>query len=132
MATTTADPRLPPGRVWFAIAAPPAVWAVQQWAVWFLDSYACTQSHTWSLSRAAAQGAEIVVSVVALGIAVAALVAARSAWRRSQDRGVTQVHGRARPDFMAATALFVSASFTLGVFWAGWPALILQACEPYR
>jgi hypothetical protein len=132
MATTTADPPLPVGRVWFAILAPPAAWAVQQWAIWFLDSYACTQSRVWSLSRGAAHAAEIFVSVIALLVALAALAVAIRAWRESQDPGVAQVHGRARPDFMAATALFVSASFTLGVFWAGWPPLILRACEPFR
>ena len=132
MAVTTADPAQPPGRIWFAIIAPTAAWAVQQWAIWFLDSYACTASRAWSLSRSAAHAAEIGVSVVALIVALAALAAALRAWRSSQDRSVMQVHARARPDFMAATALFVSASFTLGVFWAGWPALILQACEPFR
>jgi hypothetical protein len=132
MTTTTADPPLPQGRVWFAILAPPAAWAVQQWAVWFLDSYACTQSRPWALTRAAAHAAEIAVSGVALLIALVALALALSAWRRSRDPSVAQMHGRARPDFMAGTALIISALFSLGVFWAGWPSLILSACEPYR
>jgi hypothetical protein len=120
----------PSGRIWFAIIAAPAAWAVQQWAVWFLDSYACAQPPAWS--PAAARGVAIAVSAIALLVALAALIAALRAWRRSRDPAITQIHARTRPDFMAAVALFVSASFALGVFWAGWPTLILQPCEPFR
>ncbi len=132
MVTVTADPPSPSGRIWFAIIAAPLAWAVQQWLVWFLDTHACSQIRFWGLSPAAARGWELAAAVATWAVAVAALVASLGAWRRSRDPDVEHVQGRTRPDYMAAVALLVSASFALATFWAGWPVLILRACEPLR
>lgn len=132
MSTATADPTAPPARVWFAMLAAPAAWALQQWAIWFLDTHACSDARPWHFTQSSARWIEVGAHAVALALAVAALIAGVGAWRRSHDPGVAHVHAYSRPDYMAAIALFVAASFALAVFWALWPAFILTPCEPLR
>jgi hypothetical protein len=135
MAAINVDvPPRPALSMWYAILGAPAAWAAQETTGWLLAEWVCRgtgaggeQGHA-DLMRWTGLG----VSVAALAIALGALAIGVRAWRTSADRRLSAIHGRARPDFLAATALLVSFVFTLAIVLAGLPLIMLPVCEAVR
>jgi|SRR5689334_2438097 len=130
----TARTSQPPSHLWFGIMGAPFAWAAQLLLGWFVNAGGCgfaNPSVRW-FSDGGVRGAEIAISLIALLIALSALGVAIRAWRASADRSLVAVHARARPDFVAASALLVSAVFILAIVWTGLPDFMLPACESVR
>jgi predicted Kef-type K+ transport protein len=123
----------PPASLWFALLGAPTAWGLQLLIGWLIADFAC-QSHgaITKLSNATLRLVIGAVSLVAMAFALGALAIGVRAWRRSHDARLSSVHAFERPDFMAAVALFVSASFTLGILWGAFGPLLLQGCELVR
>jgi hypothetical protein len=123
-----------PSLLWFGVLGAPFAWALQGLLGWFVAAGGCGHANPsvrW-LSDAGVRGAEMVISLIALLIALGALGVGIRAWRASADRSLLAVHARARPDFVAAAALLISAVFVLAIVWAGLADFILPACENVR
>lgn len=65
-------------------------------------------------------------------VAIIAFVFGILAWRASSHASLTAAHSFTRPDFLAAAALFVGATFLLGLLWASMSSVMLPACERIR
>jgi hypothetical protein len=132
--TLTSRTSQPPGQLWFGILGGPFAWALQGLLGWFVAAGGCGHANPslrW-MTDAGVRASELTITVIALLIAVAALGVGLRAWRGSADRSLAAVHARVRPDFVAASALLVSAVFLLAIAWAGLAAFILPACESMR
>lgn len=120
-------------RLWFAILGAPAAWALQGLAGAALGGAGCIgHAGVAGLTAGELRALVIGISIVTLLVALAALVAGIAAWRRSADRSLTSMQGRARPDFLAETAMLVGFVFTLAILIALLPAIVLPACEVVR
>ena len=109
-------------RIWWAAAAPPVLWMAQGALGWFIASHACPQS-TQPMSVGAARLAIGLITLGALGVCVAGLIAAARVWRTEK---LERVH------FVAMLALVVCVTLTLGLCLAGLPAVMLQQCGETR
>jgi hypothetical protein len=118
----------PSRSVWFAIFGGPAAWAVQGLLGWYIASRACLGG----LSVGAERALEILLSVGALALGIAALSIGWRAWRRSGEHDLSAIAATGREDFLAATAVLVSLAFCIGMVWGALPAFILPGCERMR
>ena len=110
-------------RLRLAVLAPPLFWAAQGLFGWFVASHACPgTSQPWSLG--AARWAVAIATLVALAVSVPAL--AVTARRFAGGNGDERVH------YLSMAGLLVGAALTLGLLYAGLPALILSACGEMR
>lgn len=133
MTTMDATPHPPPSpaRVWIAMLAAPAAWAAQGLLGWLVASLGCVPGDAGWLSPPTAHALELGISAAALAVAGAALAIGWAAWRGGA-RAAADVQGRARPDFLAATAMLVSAVFVIAVALAAMPQFVLPMCETAR
>lgn len=125
--TRDAAHRVPPatapvsGWTSFALLAPPAAWAVQEWLGWFFGQRTCT-----ALTPAAVRWVLLAVSLAALAVT---LTGVARGWRLWRDNDPDH-HDRV--DFMAFGGLLVSGIFTIAVIWAGLSTAFLSDCGVMR
>jgi len=123
--------------LWFGLFGAPAAWSVQELVNYAFAAHACyprmfplavpTMGHArlWILT--------IVVSMVAIAVAVAAGVAALSSWRSTRGETGGHAHwaldtGEGRTRFMAVSALMTSALFLLAILVHTATILVLRPC----
>ncbi|MFC4313702.1 hypothetical protein ACFPN2_31805 [Steroidobacter flavus] len=121
-------PARPARSIWFAILGAPLAWAAQGLIGWFVSARACAGD----LDSGGARVAELVISIVALIVALAGVGIGLRAWRHSADSSIAAIRAEVRQDFLAAVALIVSVSFSLGIVWAALSAFLLPMCERMR
>jgi hypothetical protein len=124
------SPPSPSSSTLFGLFAAPAAWAVQGGAAWLIDARACAIANDGTIS-AAARTASLGISVVAAIIAIVALLMATDRWRNTRE-DAHSIRGKSRPAFVAAAAMFVSASFLVGIALTGFAAATLPICASMR
>ncbi|MCA1828728.1 MAG: hypothetical protein ABR567_15390 [Myxococcales bacterium] len=108
--------------LWIAVSVPPLVWGAQGTLGWFVASHACPgTSQPWSL--ATARWIVALGTIAALAVSVAAL---NVALRRYRDEQAEKIH------YLSMIGLLVGATLTLGLVFAGLPALMIGACGEMR
>lgn len=123
----------PTPATWFAVLAPPLAWLAQLNLGWWIEAWSCGNDkggYAWT-GGGGAQWLQFGISVIALAVALLALVIGISKWRASASSGIT-ADTSARPDFMAAIAVFMSAVFAVAIVWAGLATLLLPVCVTAR
>lgn len=144
----TADSRVPsyewlpprdrtptPGAVWFGLIGGPAAWALQGLLGWGIAGAACNDgTAAWGpLSPGGVRMLLVVLSLAALGAAVASGVGARQWWRGLTPPGrFTEAVGKQRLEFMAIAGVLVSIVFSIAITWTGLAVLWLDVCEWMR
>jgi hypothetical protein len=118
----------PAQRIWFAIFGAPAAWAAQGLIGWFVSSRVCA-GH---LAGGGVRTIEMIISIVALIVALIGVGIGMRAWHNSADPSLAAIHSEMRQDFLAAVSLIVSVAFTIGIVWAALSAFILPMCERMR
>ncbi|HWB17445.1 MAG TPA: hypothetical protein VG538_13640 [Vicinamibacterales bacterium] len=113
----------------FALVAAPCAWIAQGLIVWWVGERLCRP-----LSVGTARGLIGAVSIVALGVAVAALVVGvRQGHRLDAAIGRDIAPAAAGVARFAVTAgIFVSAAFAVGIVWAGLSSVWLSGCGAMR
>jgi hypothetical protein len=114
--------------LWYALLAPPLVWAAQELLGWFFGERIC---------GAMSPGA-VRLTVLALGIAALAvcLSAGARGWRTW--RGVTAAAGPVQTDatdrveFMALGGFLVGCVFAIAVVWAALSSAFIADCGRMR
>jgi hypothetical protein len=121
-------------RTWFGIGGGPLAWGLHIAGGWYVSGNACLLgSPQWGpLSRGDVWVLEAFVAIACIAIAAAAVVVAVLDWRASANRRISDIQADARPDFLAAVALIVSASFLLAVLYDALAQLMLPLCETIR
>ena len=115
-------------RLWAGVLLAPAAWIAQGALGWYLGYEACT-----TFGVAQARLALMILSLLALGIAVASGLIAWTNWGAvSRERHPGHVHGWNRVEFMAAGGVLVSGVFVIGIGWATLSAVLLDACGGMR
>lgn len=130
------QPAPPRARMWYGILGAPVAFGIQELLCWLISSGACPSGAPADVggvplftdTRAILWG----ISAAALVVALGALWVGISAWRRSQDPSLLSIRARARPDYMAAAAMLVSAVFTIAILWQSAVVFVLPACERMR
>lgn len=114
--------------LWFGLLAAPLAWTFQGLLGWWAGERICTD-----LSITGVRILVAIVSLLALIVALAGVAVAFRAWNAASSAPHV-VHAEAwdRVEFMALGGLLVSSAFTLGIFWAGLPAVMLSACGHVR
>jgi hypothetical protein len=132
----TAEPSPVPARIWYGILGAPAAFAVQEMLDWLVSSGACpsgapsdvggvplftnTRAILWAVGAAA-----IIAAAVALWIGI-------TAWRESHDPSFLSIKAQRRTDYLAATAMLVSAVFLVAILWQTVALFVLPTCEMMR
>ncbi len=142
MALTSAAERsdAPPpslGQLWFALWAGPLAWAAQGLLGWWIGGSACANgtpgTSVWHLSIGGLQVLVGVISVIAILIALAGLVIGYRSYQRSTPQpDLSDIRGRGRVDFMAASGLLVSSIFVIATVWAGLTSVLVNPCGTMR
>jgi hypothetical protein len=110
-------------RLRLAVLAPPIFWAAQGLFGWFVASHACPgTSQPWSLG--AARWAVAIATLIALAVSVPALTFAARQFAGGNDDE--------RLHYLSMAGLLVGAALTLGLLYAGLPALVLSTCGEMR
>jgi hypothetical protein len=113
----------------FAVFGGAAAWTVDELAAfaWHQDYCATTRMTNFvTVSRGAAVAILVLISVIMLGIAIAALVVgwrARAILGKGDGRGLTDVDRR---QFMATSGLIMSALFTYGIVLRGIAVVVMH------
>jgi len=127
---TSASPSIPDNAkgLWFGLLAAPSAWAAQGLLGWFFGERTCG-----ALTPPSVRLIVLLISVVALIVAIAGIVRGWSAWRRRSDApNVIATDARDRIEFMAVGGLFVSAIFAIAIVWAGLSSAFLIDCGRMR
>lgn len=133
MAIETQSPPRPSLLMWYGVVGAPAAWAMQGVVGWLLAEWICRGTASGGGSSNPMFWTALLISIAAFVIALGSFAVGVRAWRGSTtDRGVTGVYGRARPDFLAATAVLVSFVFALAIVLAAIPLFVLPICEAVR
>jgi hypothetical protein len=112
----------------FALLAAPAAWAVQGLLGWFFGERTCAQ-----LAPSAVRWIVLLVSVVALLVAVAGISRGLTAWRRHAGaHGLAATDARDPVEFLAVGGVLVSSVFAIAIVWAGLSAAFLSDCGRMR
>lgn len=114
--------------LWFPLVGGPAAWMIQGLIGWWSGERLCS-----AMSIGAARGLTLVVTIVALAIAVGGIVLASRTWQRSSPTS-HPMHTDAtnRVEFMALGGVLVSSAFAIGIVWAGLSSIFLNACGRVR
>lgn len=134
MAATQPPPTRP--SLWYGIFAAPVAFGFQELLDWLISSGACPSGNPADIGgmplftnvRAILWG----VGAGALIIAAVALVIGIGAWRQSQDPSFLSIRARARPDYLAAAAMLVSAVFLIAILWQTVGVFVLPECGLVR
>ena len=126
---------VPPGRLWFGVAASAAAWFVLGLADILLTWAACL--HREELGGASGHPGilflTIFITVVLFAIIVASGTVSYRNWRRlSVDADLESAEGRGREEFMALLGVFVSLTLGFSVIWLALPLFILDLCVRTR
>lgn len=129
--------RSPPGlKIWYGILGGPVAFALMEGLGWLVSAATCPGGNPLGYGGhpMLSNGNEILYAVFGamLLVSVGAFLVGLSEWRRTRDAGVTSIQGLLRPDFLAATAMLVSAVFTLAVLWMCIGLFWLPSCERVR
>lgn len=123
----------PPASLWFALLGAPTAWGIQLLAGWLVVDFGCRSPGTaTSLSANTLRLIDGAITVIALAVALVALALGIRAWRHSHESRLSAIHASERPDFLATVALFVAASFTLGIVLSMFGPALLSGCEVIR
>jgi hypothetical protein len=138
MPTQTDAPRLArvaPRKLWFGAAGAAVTWALHSTICEIIASKACQNNlGSWGwLSPLGVRWLMAAITLIALGIAVAAGLTSFANWRGlSQSPSLIQAAGERRQQFMALVGVFSSVAFLIGILWAGIPLIILDICVKAR
>lgn len=126
---------VPPGWLWFGVAASAAAWFVLGFADILLTWAACL--HREQLGGASGRPAilllTVLITIVLFATIVASGVVSYRNWRRlSVDSDLESAEGRGREEFMALLGVFVSLTLGFSVIWLALPLFILDLCVRTR
>lgn len=124
----------PKRRIWFSIAGAPLAWYAHLLAGWYAAGSSCTmRSLDWHhFGPTGVRVLHAAIAVVCIGVAAAAVVVAVGCWRASTLHKVTEIHGHARPEFLAGVAMLVSSVFLLAVCYDALAQAMLPLCAWIR
>jgi hypothetical protein len=116
------------GALWFGLFGAPAAWSLQLMVNYALTAHGCFPA---AAPRAAPTFGGLwmvvlIISVAALGLAVAAGATAWRSWRTTSTEHPGGHEQRTR--FMALAGMLLSGLFLIGVVMAGIPPLLRPAC----
>lgn len=117
-------------RLWFALIAPGAAWALHEMLCSFVAALACERHH----SSAVARGLVLAITLVALAFTVGGGVLGYRLWQTlSEQEPLRHAEGQGAEQMLAMGAIFLGVVFTLGVLWGGLPSLMFSnLCEAHR
>ena len=126
---------VPPGRLWFGVAASAAAWFVLGLTDILLSWAACL--HREQLGGASGHPGirllTILITLVLFATMVASGVVSYRNWRRlSTDANLESAEGRGREEFMALLGVFVSFTLGFSVLWLALPLFIIDLCVRTR
>lgn len=110
-----------PGALWFGLFGAPAAWSLQLMAGYALTAHGCFPASAPRVvpTFGGLWIAVLIISLAALGLAIAAEATAWRSWR---------VASTERTRFMALAGMMLSGLFLIGVVMAGIPLFIKPAC----
>jgi uncharacterized membrane protein len=111
--------------VWLGIVGPPFAWTVQHVAGFAVRQVQCSPANAcWMIS---ANALTIVITATAAAIALAGLVAAIVAYRRTRDAGDEPPASRIR--FLAIVGCTITPLFLMIILMSGLGSLFLPRCQ---
>jgi hypothetical protein len=120
-----------PGRLWFAVAAPPFIWAAHLTLCYVLVGLHCS----WNLFPFTFLGLEgvrvvlLAVTIVAAAALIVAAVLAFGDWRRlTRLENPAEVDPTGRFRFMTALGASMAGLLTLVMFWSVFTILLNTTC----
>lgn len=128
----SADTPRPSRRLWFALLGAPVAWGLQGLLGWLISEERCLGAQQHAAAAEGLRALDMAISAVALSIGIAALLSSIRIWRCYSDSELSSPKTMDRMVFMRAVAIFVSASFTLGILWMSFGSLWLPGCERMR
>jgi hypothetical protein len=130
------DPLPTPAGIWFGVAAAPLAWAAQGLIGWWISAQVCAdgtpQWGTWSAGQV--RTLLVVLSGVALAIAVAAVLASYRGWRARRQPGESAEAFASdfRVGFMAMAGMLIGSVFAVAIVLAGIAVSTVSVCEYMR
>jgi hypothetical protein len=113
--------------LWWPLAAPPALWALQGASIWGLATLACPPGGgAGAISAAAARAGVLVATVLGLAGSGTALLATRRRLRAAAGDAAENTR------FLVWAGGFVAAAFTLGLLYGALPGTLVGVCETMR
>jgi hypothetical protein len=123
------------GRLWFGAAGAAIAWALQGFICFLISTQACANG-TGSWGPISASAVRILIGMVSLlflAVSVASMLVAWLNWRALTDgRHLLEAEGIPRENFMAVTGMFVGLACSIGLIWAGIPAVFFEVCNTWR
>jgi hypothetical protein len=136
MTQHVADPLPTPAGIWLGVCGAPLAWGAQVLIGWWISGQTCADGTPEWGSWAASQVRMllIVISAVALVIAIAGIVSARRQWRarRTGNEPVEVFTGAHRPAFMALAGMLVSSVLGVAILLTGIALSSVSVCEYMR
>ena len=128
----TASPS--PRSSWLPLTAPSIAWAAQGLLGWWVAAHACAEAGPRRLVWTFPSARWIVglLAAAALAVTVASLAAALRTLRRHRTAEGSEPAPNDRFGYLGRAGLLVAGTLTLGLFFAGLPALLLVACGVTR
>jgi hypothetical protein len=124
-------PSPPEPSSWLSIAVPAAAWGAQGLLGWYVAAHACAEAgpRTLGLTAGGARGLIGALTILAVAASAISLV---SAIRRRGGRILEDVHDNDRDVYLAKAGVFVAASLTVGLVFAGLSSVFLVFCGVTR
>jgi hypothetical protein len=119
---------------WRAIVAPPVAWVAQGAIGWFIAAHTCADE-TRRISPATARIWIGAITIIAIGVSVAGLLASRHLWRAPEavtESGPVPAAVTERVRFVGVVGLVICITLTLGLALAGFPMILVRGCGEAR
>ncbi len=124
-----------PRSLWFGTTAGAVAWALHGAACALISSEACV-SGTGNWGALSADGVRWLLAAITLGFLAIAIVGGLISFRNwlhlAESHDLVHAEGRGRVQFMALVGIFLSATFVIGIVWAGLPLIFLDVCTKAR
>jgi len=121
-------------RGWRAMVAAPVAWLAQGTIGWFIAAHTCAEE-TRRISPATARIWIGAITIVAIFVAVAGLMASRHLWRTPMvvtESGAVPAAVTERVRFVGMVGLVICVTLTLGLVLAGFPMIWVRGCGEAR
>ena len=136
-AQIASDPpsRISPRSLWFGTTAAAIGWALHGTICEIISSEACRNNvgNLGTLSPLGVRWLLAGITIVFLAIAVTGGLTSFRNWiQLAEHHDLVRAEGFGREQFMALGGIFVSATFVIGIIWAGLPLIFLDICMKAR
>jgi hypothetical protein len=116
------------------MVAAPVAWLAQGTIGWFIAAHTCAEE-TRRISPATARIWIGAITIVAIVVSVAGLMASRQLWRApmvATESGAVPAAVTERVRFVGLVGLVICVTLTLGLVLAGFPMILVRGCGEAR